>query len=163
MKKRLSVLLAVMLMMSLLAVPALAEDQVLTVVTWDATTTPYLIAQKDAFEASHPGVTIEYVDVASQDYAVKATTMLEGGDTSDIFMIKEIDNLINWQAQGFAAPLDTNGYDMSGFVGTEVNYAVDGVQYAIPFRSDFWVLFYNKDLFDAAGVELPTNDMTWDQ
>ena len=163
MKKMLSVLLAVMLMMSLLAVPALAEDQVLTVVTWDATTTPYLIAQKDAFEASHPGVTIEYVDVASQDYAVKATTMLEGGDTSDVFMIKEIDNLINWQAQGFAAPLDTNGYDMSGFVGTEVNYAVDGVQYAIPFRSDFWVLFYNKDLFDAAGVELPTNDMTWDQ
>ena len=166
MKKMLSVLLAVMLMMSLLAVPALAEDQVLTVVTWDATTTPYLDAQKEAFEASHPGVKIEYVDVASQDYAVKTTTMLEGGDTSDVFMIKEIDNLINWQAQGFAAPLAdyvAAGYDMSGFVGTEKNYAVDGVQYAIPFRSDFWVLFYNKDLFDAAGVELPTNDMTWAQ
>ena len=163
MKKMLSVLLAAMLLLSVLAVPALAEDQVLTVVTWDATTTPYLVAQKEAFEASHPGVTIEYVDVASQDYAVKTTTMLEGGDTSDVFMIKEIDNLINWQAQGFAAPLDTADYDMSGFRGTEVNYAVDGVQYAIPFRSDFWVLFYNKDLFDAAGVEYPTNDMTWDQ
>ena len=163
MKKMLSVLLAAMMLLSLLAVPALAEDQVLTVVTWDATTTPYLIAQKDAFEASHPGVTIEYVDVASQDYAVKTTTMLEGGDKSDVIMIKEIDNLINWQAQGFAAPLDTTGYDMSGFVGTEKNYAVDGVQYAIPFRSDFWVLFYNKDLFEAAGVDLPTNDMTWDQ
>ena len=164
MKKMLSVLLAAIMMISLLAVPALAEDaKVLTVVTWDATTTPYLVAQKEAFEASHPGVTIEYVDVASQDYAVKTTTMLEGGDTSDVFMIKEIDNLINWQAQGFAAPLDTTGYDMSGFVGTEKNYAVDGVQYAIPFRSDFWVLFYNKDLFEAAGVDLPTNDMTWDQ
>jgi multiple sugar transport system substrate-binding protein len=166
MKKMLSVLLAVMMLISLLAVPALADDQVLTVVTWDATTTPYLIAQKEAFEASHPGVKIEYVDVASQDYAVKATTMLEGGDTSDVFMIKEIDNLINWQAQGFAAPLAdyiAKGYDLSGFVGTEVNYAVDGVQYAIPFRSDFWVLFYNKDLFDAAGVDLPTNDMTWGQ
>ena len=162
MKKMLAMVLAAM--MVLLAIPALAEgNQVLTVVTWDATTTPYLDAQKAAFEASHPGVTIEYVDVASQDYAVKTTTMLEGGDTSDVFMIKEIDNLINWQAQGFAAPLDTADYDMSGFVGTEVNYAVDGVQYAIPFRSDFWVLFYNKDLFDAAGVELPTNDMTWDQ
>ena len=166
MKKMLAVLLAAMMLMSLLAVPALADDQVLTVVTWDATTTPYLIAQKEAFEASHPGVKIEYVDVASQDYAVKVTTMLEGGDTSDVFMIKEIDNLINWQAQGFAAPLAdyiAKGYDMSGFVGTEVNYAVDGVQYAIPFRSDFWVLFYNKDLFDAAGVDLPTNDMTWGQ
>ena len=165
MKKMLSVLLAAIMMISLLAVPALAEDaKVLTVVTWDATTTPYLVAQKEAFEASHPGVTIEYVDVASQDYAVKTTTMLEGGDTSDVFMIKEIDNLINWQAQGFAAPLNDfdKDYDYSGFKGTEVNYAVDGVQYAIPFRSDFWVLFYNKDLFDAAGVEYPTNDMTWD-
>ena len=166
MKKMLSVLLAAMMLLSLLAVHALADDQVLTVVTWDATTTPYLIAQKEAFEASHPGVTIEYVDVASQDYAVKTTTMLEGGDKSDVFMIKEIDNLINWQAQGFAAPLAdyiAAGYDMSGFVGTEKNYAVDGVQYAIPFRSDFWVLFVNKDLFADAGVDLPTNDMTWDQ
>ena len=161
MKKMLSLLLAAMLV--LLAIPAMAEDQVITVVTWDATTTPYLAAQKEAFEAANPGVKIEYVDVASQDYAVKTTTMLEGGDKSDVYMIKEIDNLINWQAQGFAAPLDTADYDMSGFAGTEANYAVDGVQYAIPFRSDFWVLFYNKDLFDAAGVELPTNDMTWDQ
>ena len=161
MKKMLSLLLAAM--MALLAIPAMAEDQVITVVTWDATTTPYLIAQKEAFEAANPGIKIEYVDVASQDYAVKTTTMLEGGDKSDVYMIKEIDNLINWQAQGFAAPLDTADYDLSGFVGTEANYAVDGVQYAIPFRSDFWVLFYNKDLFDEAGVEYPTNDMTWDQ
>ena len=167
MKKMLSVLLAAMLLMSVLAVPALAEEnKVLTVVTWDATTTPYLTAQKEAFEASHPGVMIEYVDVDASDYPVKVGTMLSGGDASDVVMIKEIDQVINWQAQGFAAPLAdyiAGGYDMSGFVGTEVNYAVDGVQYAIPFRSDFWVLFYNKDLFDAAGVELPTNDMTWDQ
>jgi len=166
MKKLFSILLAALLVLSVVSFAAAEENKVLTVVTWDATTTPYLIAQKEAFEASHPGITIEYVDVASQDYAVKATTMLEGGDTSDVFMIKEIDNLINWQAQGFAAPLAdyvAAGYDMSGFVGTEKNYAVDGVQYAIPFRSDFWVLFYNKDLFDAAGVAYPTNDMTWDQ
>ena len=145
MKKLLSVLLAAIMMVSLLAVPALAEDQVLTVVTWDATTTPYLTAQKEAFEASHPGVKIEYIDVASQDYGIKATTMLEGKDKSDVYMIKEIDDLIKWQAQGFTAPLAdyiaADNYDLSGFVGTEVNYAVDGVQYAIPFRSDFWVLF----------------------
>ena len=30
----------------------------------------------------------------------------------------------------------------------------------MPFRSDFWVLYYNKDLFDKAGVEYPSNDMT---
>ena len=163
MKKALALMLAVAMLLCTASFAIAEEDQTLTIVAWDAETTPYLAAEKEAFEASHPGITIEYVDVASQDYAVKTTTMLEGGDTSDVFMIKEIDNLINWQAQGFAAPLDTADYDMSGFAGTEANYAVDGVQYAIPFRSDFWVLFYNKDLFDAAGVEYPTNDMTWDQ
>ena len=166
MKKMLSVLLAAMMLLSLLAVPALADDQVLTVVTWDATTTAYLTAQKEAFEASHPGVTIEYVDCESgNEYGVKVSTMLAGGDTSDVIMLKENDQVVQWQASGFAAPLTDyiGSYDMSGFVGIEKNYAIDGVQYGIPFRSDFWVLFYNKDLFDAAGVEYPTNDMTWDQ
>ena len=167
MKKLFALALAAMMLLSVASFAAAEDAKTITVVTWDATTTPYLIAQKESFEASHPGVTIEYVDVASQDYAVKTTTMLEGGDTSDVFMIKEIDNLINWQAQGFAAPLnayvESTNYDLSGFVGTEVNYSVDGELYAVPFRSDFWVLFYNKDLFDAAGVAYPTNDMTWDE
>ncbi len=167
MKKMLSVLLAAVMLISLLAVPALAEDaKVLTVVTWDATTTPYLDAQKEAFEASHPGVTIEYVDVESgNEYQTKTGVMLSGGDTSDVIMLKEIDQVIIWSKEGFAEPLTDyiGDYDMSGFVGTEKNYNVDGVQYGIPFRSDFWVLFYNKDLFDAAGIEYPTNDMTWDQ
>ena len=38
----------------------------------------------------------------------------------------------------------------------------DGNYYAVPFRSDFWVVYYNKDIFDQAGIEYPTNDMTMD-
>ena len=167
MKKLLALVLAAMMLLSVVGIAAAEDAKTLTVVTWDATTTPYLIAQKEVFEASHPGVTIEYVDVASQDYGIKTTTMLEGGDTSDVFMVKEIDDIIKWQAQGFAEPLNAyvekTGYDLSGFVGTEKNYCVGDELYAVPFRSDFWVLYYNKDLFDAAGEAYPTNDMTWDQ
>ena len=166
MKKFIALAMAVLMVFSMMSFAA-ADDQTLTIVTWDATTTPYLIAQKEAFEASHPGVTIEYVDVASQDYAVKTTTMLAGGDTSDIFMVKEITDNLKWQEAGYSEPLnaymEASGYDVSGFAGIEGSYAIDGQQYALPFRSDFWVLFYNKDLFDAAGVAYPTNDMTWDE
>ena len=165
MKKMLTLVLA--LVLALTVVGACAEKQVLTVVTWDATTTPYLIAQEAAFEAKYPDVDLQYIDVASQDYAIKVGTMLSGGDTSDVVMIKEARDIINWQAAGYAAPMSdyiaADNFDLAGYVGTEANYAVDGVQYALPFRSDFWVLFYNKDLFDAAGVAYPTNDMTWDQ
>ena len=165
MKKMLTLVLA--LMLALAMVGACAEGkQVLTVVTWDATTTPYLVAQEAAFEAKYPDVDLQYIDVASQDYAIKSGAMLSGNDTSDVFMVKEVSDIVNWYAQGFAEPLtpymEKDGYDVSGFVGMEANYAFDGAQYALPFRSDFWVLFYNKDLFDAAGVAYPTNDMTWD-
>ena len=33
----------------------------------------------------------------------------------------------------------------------------------MPFRNDFWVLFYNKDLFDAAGVPYPANDLPMEE
>ena len=167
MKKVLSLVLAVMMLLTLASFAFAEDEKVLTIVTWDANTTPYLVAQKEAYEASHPGVKVEYVDVASQDYAVKASTMLSGGDTSDIFMVKEITDMINWQKAGYEEPLtpfiEKSGMDRSGFVGMEANYAIDGTQYALPFRSDFWVLFYNKDLFDAAGKAYPTNDTTWDE
>ena len=166
MKKLFALALALMMVLSVVSF-ASAEETKVTIVTWDATTTPYLTAQKEAYEASHPGITIEYVDVASQDYAMKAGTMLAGGDTSDIYMVKEITDMLNWKDAGYIEPLtpfaEAANYDLSGFVGIDGNYAVNGVQYALPFRSDFWVLFYNKDLFDAAGKEYPTNDMTWDQ
>lgn len=166
MKKLLSLILAAMMLLSVASFAVADEKQVLTVVTWDANTTPYLIAQEAAFEAAYPNIDLQYIDVASQDYAIKAGSMLSGNDTSDVFMVKEVSDIVNWHAQGFAEPLtpymEKDGYDVSGFVGMEANYAFDGAQYALPFRSDFWVLFYNKDLFDAAGVAYPTNDMTWD-
>ena len=167
MKKLFSLVLAVAMVLSMACFASAEENTTLTIVAWDVGTTPYYQAQKEAFEATHPGVTIEYVDVASQDWDTKAGTMLSGGDTSDLFMVKQNINIMNWAQQGFAEPLTDyiakNNYDLSGFVGMDPNYALDGTQYALPFRSDFWVLFYNKTLFDAAGVAYPTNDMTWEE
>lgn len=166
MKKLLALVLVAMMALSLVSGAVAEEKQVLTVVTWDANTTPYLAAQEAAFETAYPNIDLQYIDVASQDYGIKASSMLSGNDTSDVFMIKEVSDLVNWKTQGFAESLtpymQKDNYDVSGFVGMEANYALDGEQYALPFRSDFWVLFYNKDLFDAAGVAYPTNDMTWD-
>ena len=168
MKKLVSLLLALTLLCAM-AVPALAEGKrVLTVVSWDTTTGGYLAAQEAAFEAAYPEIDLQYVDVASQEYNVKTTTMLAGGDTSDVFDVKELSDLQNWIAQGLVESIEPNvaadSYDLAPFLGLDNSYrAPDGTLYALPYRSDFWVLFYNKTLFDKAGVEYPTNDMTWDQ
>ena len=163
MKKLFSLVLTVAMVLSMACFASAEENTTLTIVAWDVGTTPYYQAQKEAFEATHPGVTIEYVDVASQDWDTKAGTMLSGGDTSDLFMVKQNINIMNWAQQGFAEPLTDyiakDNYDLSGFVGMEPNYALDGTQYALPFRSDFWVLFYNKTLFEELNLTVPS---TWE-
>ena len=130
MKKLFSLVLAVAMVLSMACFASAEENTTLTIVAWDVGTTPYYQAQKEAFEATHPGVTIEYVDVASQDWDTKAGTMLSGGDTSDLFMVKQNINIMNWAQQGFAEPLTDyiakDNYDLSGFVGMEPNYALDG-------------------------------------
>ena len=164
MKKLFAVLMALVLVAVM--APAMAETT-LKVAGWDTTTTPYYTAIKEGFEAANPDITIEWVDLASQDYNVKASTMLAGGDTTDLYCVKELSDLQNWSKEGLIIPMDemiaADGYDMSKYAGMDACYIsmADGKQYALPFRADFWVMFYNKDLFDKAGVAYPTNDWTW--
>ncbi|MDO5379162.1 MAG: sugar ABC transporter substrate-binding protein [Clostridia bacterium] len=167
MKKLFAVLLAAMLLATLGS--AALADTTLTVAGWDISTTPYYAAIKAGYEAANPGVTIEWVDLASQDYNVKASTMLAGGDTTDLYCVKELSDMQNWSKEGLIVSMkdmiEADGYDMSKYAGMDACYVslTDGEQYALPFRADYWVMFYNKDLFDQAGVAYPTNDWTWDE
>lgn len=168
MKKWIAMLLTLTMMLSLCSFAVAESGTTLTVACWDLATTPYYEAIKTAYESTHEGVTIEWVDLASQDYNIKASTMLSGGDTTDVFIVKELSDLQNWAKEGFVVNLNdriaADGYDMSKYAGMDRSYVLAGTDdyYALPFRADFWVMFYNKTLFDKAGVELPTNDMTWD-
>lgn len=85
----------------------------------------------------------------------------------DVIDIKELSDVHNWVEQGYVESLDSyvekDQYNLGNYLGLENNYRADGALYGLPYRSDFWVLFYNKTLFDAAGVDYPTNDMTWEE
>ncbi|MNM61482.1 Lactose-binding protein precursor [compost metagenome] len=95
------------------------------------------------------------------------STQLSGGADLDILTIKDIPGYANLVKQNHLEPLksyiDSNGIDTSLYGGTVEQIQVNGDVYALPFRSDFWIVYYNKDLFDKAGVPYPTNDMTLDQ
>lgn len=172
MKKFVALTLAALLLMALIpGMTATAEEKtVVKVASWDVTgaAANYHEAIKAGFEAAHPDMTIEWVDLASQEYNMLATAMLSGGDTTDVYVIKELSDLQNWTDQGFIEPLDSyvaaDSFDLSNYAGMDKQcVTLDGALGGLPFRSDFWVLYYNKTLFDAAGVAYPTNDMTWDQ
>lgn len=133
---------------------------------WDKDSTAYWQAMADGYMSTHEGVTIEMVDLGSNDYMTQLATQLAGGNGElDILSIKDIpgySNLINLEMlEPMNDKLERDPADFGGVL--EQLTAEDGNFYSVPFRSDFWVVYYNKDLFDAAGVEYPTNDMTLEQ
>ena len=144
------------------------EAVTLTWAIWDEATTQYWGDIKTAYEASHPNVTIEMVDLGSTDYMTVLATELSGSGTDfDVVTIKDVPGYATLVQKNSILPLDdyiaADGVDLSKYAGATDQVVVDGKLYELPFRNDFWVIFYNKDLFDEKGVSYPTNDMTFDE
>lgn len=60
--------------------------------------------------------------------------------------------------------LDQNADVRAALNGSEAAFQDDsGVQYGLPYQSNIQGIFYNKDLFDKAGVAYPTDDTTYDE
>lgn len=146
-----------------------AEGQtVLKWAMWDKDLTGYYKPLIEGYEAAHPDVTIELVDLGSSDYSTVLTTQLTGsGADFDVVSVKDVPGYTTLVNKGVLEALDSyiekDGVDLSVYKGLTDQVQVDGKLYELPFKSDFWVLFYNKDVFDNAGVDYPTNDMTFEQ
>ncbi|MFK0009156.1 ABC transporter substrate-binding protein [Paenarthrobacter sp. NPDC090520] len=143
--------------------PAANGKTKLTVSVWNYEGTPEFKALFDSYEAANPNIDIEPVDILADDYPQKVTTMLAGGDTTDVLTMKNVIDYSryasNGQLQEIGDVVDKVGKDkLAGLDAFDMN----GKYYAAPYRQDFWLLYYNKDLLKAAGVEDP-KDLTWDE
>ena len=148
--------------------PATTDEEVtITVATWDYTSNDSVKNGVEAFMDANPNIKVEILDIPSADYNTKLNTMLNGGSDMDVFFIKEASSTPDLVAKGQLLDLTDfiarDNVDMSAYNGTDTPFNFDGHQYGMPARTDIYVLFYNKDLFDAANVEYPSNDMTWEE
>lgn len=112
-----------------------------------------------AFEKANPGITVKIENVAYADYFTKLQTAVAGGSPADAFEL-DYQNFVSYQNSGALAELtgvDGAAYRKSLFDA----FAVDGKQYGLPESFSDVVLFYNKTLFQKAGVALPTASWTW--
>ncbi len=135
---------------------------------WDIGSTTYYQPLIDAFEKAHPDVKIEMVDLGSTDYqTVLATELTGSGSDFDVVTVKDVPGYMTLVNKGVLESLDSYiksaGVDLAQYKGLTDQITVDGKLFELPFRNDFWVLFYNKDIFDKAGIAYPTNDMTFEQ
>jgi multiple sugar transport system substrate-binding protein len=86
--------------------------------------------------------------------------MLAGGDTTDVLTMKNVTDYARYGTRGQLASLtdEVNKLDKAKQLGLDA-FNLDGQYYALPYRQDFWLLYYNKKLIKDSGLDL--SNLTW--
>lgn len=138
---------------------------------WDINSIFYYKPLAEEFEKRNPGVKIEMVDLGSagtSDYVTNLAIELSGSSSEfDLATIQSVPQYATLVSKGVLAKLDDfiagDSWDLAQYSGLTEQLMVDGALFELPFRSDFWLLYYNPAVFEKQGVEPPTNDMTWEE
>ncbi|WP_283675099.1 ABC transporter substrate-binding protein [Butyricicoccus sp. Marseille-Q5471] len=145
---------------------AQAEKQRLTVALWDYDRTSYDRHLVEAFEQKYPSVEVQVISYSDAYYDERLESLLTSEEEVDVMFCRTMTTLGQLCDSGQALPLDglmrQNGVQPSEYPYIEA-FRQDGVQYAIPYRMDRYVLIYNCDLFDQAGLPYPDAQMTWEE
>jgi multiple sugar transport system substrate-binding protein len=120
---------------------------------------------KERFEELHPNITVKLEHIAG-DYMGPLLTQIAGGNAPDVFYIGEalVSNmadkgvLLNLMDYANADSFDFNDYFQATL--EPVGYK-EGNLWAFPKDNTPYMIYYNKDMFDKAGVAYPTPDWTW--
>ncbi len=114
---------------------------------------------KTTFEKDHPGSTLTIEQQEWEGLVEKLTTSLSSdSETPDVVEVG------NTQAPTFtsAGAFSDLSSDLGDWGGDDLlpgfvdNASVDGKAYAVPYYAGSKYIFYRKDLFEAAGIAVPT-------
>lgn len=146
--------------------PYNGEEAKVTYGFWDTAQEPAIDSQIAAFNAKFPKITIEKQIVPWADYWTQLQTAVAGGSTFDTLWMN-VSNFPTYAAAGALLPITQiiggDGIAIDKLPQTLVeSYAFEGVQYGVPRDFDAIAIYYNKKLFDDAGVAYPTDEWTWD-
>lgn len=165
MRRGLKLLRAGTILAAALAGASLAHAEDTTLTVWDFKSgdpalADYFNTVKSDFEASHPGVTIQYVMQPHDQYYTLLGTALSAKQGPDVIMVhggsqakERTDALVKLDD----AVADTKG-DIAGwaeFTGK------DGGLYAVPLSIQGFVVYYNKDLYTKAGLDPANPPKSW--
>jgi multiple sugar transport system substrate-binding protein len=118
------------------------------------------------FHTANSNITVK-VDVSDWDsYWTKLKTMLSAGTPPDVFAM-DAPLYLDYQSRGVLLNLqpylDKNPDLLKGvYPQTLEAYKTPDGMFGLPRDFQTVALFYNKDMFDAAGVDYPTADWTYD-
>jgi len=165
-------LLSALLGLSILASTAAAQDgsgSVSFMVFGDPAELAAYQSLVAAFEESHSEIDVELIHIPSpSDYRLRLGADFAAGDPADVVLIN-YRRYAPFAAKGVLEPLAPylRGSDVitdSDFFAVATDpFRWRGQLMCIPQNISSLVVYYNKDLFDAAGLGYPEDDWTWDE
>lgn len=150
------------------AVPC-EQPGTLTMWVWDENWARVIGASIEAWKANYcPGAEVNLSVQPWGQYWDLLATNAAAGDLPDVFNMSQDrfffyasnETLLDLQPYFDEAGVDTTLWG-SGMVDP-YRWGEDRDLYAAPVNWDTIAIFYNKDLFDAAGLDYPTSAWTWD-
>jgi multiple sugar transport system substrate-binding protein len=120
------------------------------------------------FMKENPDISVEVVNIPSDNYSQKLNTMVATHTAPDVMLVWECDLPLFAKGKKLL-PLDDYMKNTTAFNQKDLIPAVKKIQlisggktYGLPWCYASEILYYNKDMFDAAHVSYPTNDWTWE-
>ncbi len=116
------------------------------------------------FSVANPDILVKYEPITG-DYRQAMLTAIASGTEPDVFYV-DIAYFQEWAKNDVLLPLDdlmaSTGTTKDMFIPSIMDaFTYNGNVYGIPKDFNTLGLFYNKDLFDAAGLAYPTDAWTW--
>lgn len=149
-----------------LATLSLAAAQTLTVWVWDINK-PALESTIASFQAKHPGVTVVVEDVGNQNaYDRGLAGCAAGGfDLPDVYLVENNEAQVFWATfPDCFTDLRTLGAEALKPLFPEFKWAelmAGDAIHAIPYDSGPTAIFYRRDLYQSAGINVDAIE-TWD-
>ena len=165
MKKRIFAALMAMTMIASMSTAAMASEGDKTEVNviaaeYGQNTKAWWADFVESFNAEHPDINLNVEVVSWNDIYTVVNTRIQGNNAPDIL---NIDVFADYQADGLLLPAqdyvseETYAKMYPSFLEQS---EVDGTVWAVPDLASARAMYYNKDILDAAGVEVPT---TWEE
>lgn len=144
-----------------------AEPVTITYACWDTNQAKLLETVASEFESANPNIKIDIQVTGWADYWTMLEAAATGGSLPDTFWMHS-NNIYYYGANDQL--LDLTSYieksdlvDLKNYPqGLNDIYKINGKQCAVPKDYDTIGLWYNKTLFDEAGLSYPDDTWTWD-
>lgn len=170
-------LLSILLILLLVSLPVFAsgakekgnEKIELTVGVWDKNQEPVIQKILDLYHEKNPNVTAKTVltPYKGREYWTKLEASTIGGTAPDVFWMNAL-NVEKYIEGGVLADLSSamkeNKIDATNFPPALLElYHYNNKYYAVPKDFDTNALWFNKEIFDEAGMEYPNDNWSWEK